>query len=189
MAKGIKMYEPVFPLAAQGFYELCKNSQTALTFQDVLLEPGFSDIESRSNVSLETWVTPLRKLKMPIIAANMDTICESKMAMAMAFKGGLGVIHRYMEDQDQVKEVTKVARLIDFAPIAAAIGVKNGAVAQAIRLAAAGADIIVIDVAHGHHKMVIELLQTLKSLDLKSMDEDHTPVEFIAGNVATAQGV
>ncbi len=188
----LEKYKASFPKAGKSFYTLCKDKETALTFQDVLLEPQYSEIQSRSEVILETWITPLRTLKIPIIAANMDTICESKMAIAMGQLGGMGVIHRYMDYEKQVKEVAKTALVLHDAtsiPIAAAIGVKNGVVEQAIKLVAAGADIIVIDVAHGHHKTVVELLTTLKTLDLTAQDIDRTPVEFIVGNVASYDGV
>lgn len=188
----LEKYQASFPKAGKSFYTLCKDQDIALTFQDVLLEPQYSEIQSRSNVCLKTWITPLRTLNIPIIAANMDTVCESEMAIAMGQLGGMGVIHRYMDYEKQVKEVAKTALTLHDTysmPIAAAIGVKNGVVEQAIKLVAAGADIIVIDVAHGHHKTVIELLTTLKTLDLTAQDVDQTPVEFIVGNVASYDGV
>lgn len=191
----VEQYKAAFPKAAKKFYEICKNKEIALTFPDVLLEPQYSDIGSRQDVSLETWVTPLRKLKLPIIAANMDTICESAMAIAMGNLGGMGVIHRYMDYEKQISEVAKTALELDRLwaphaykpPVAAAVGVKNGVVEQITKLVAAGADIIVIDVAHGHHKSVLDLLGTIKTLGLKS--EDQLPTEFIVGNVATYDGV
>lgn len=184
-----------FPVAAKTLFSLSKDSNTLLTFQDVLLEPQYSEIESRSTISLETNVTPLRKLRIPIVAANMDTVCESAMAIAIGNIGGLGVIHRYMNYEKQVSEVAKTALELDRLwaphayrpPVAAAIGVKNGVIEQFHKLVAAGVDIIVIDVAHGDHKLVVDLIGELKKFEAKSADG--LPVEFIAGNVATPTGV
>lgn len=184
-----------FPAAAKTLFSLSKDSNTLLTFQDVLLEPQYSEIESRSTISLETNVTPLRRLQIPIIAANMDTICEENMAIAMGKLGGLGVIHRYMDYDTQVKKVATTVLELDRLwaphayrpPVAVAIGVKNGVIEQFHKLVTAGADIIVIDVAHGDHKLVVDLIGELKKFDAKSADG--LPVEFIAGNVATPTGV
>jgi IMP dehydrogenase len=175
-----------FPAAAKTLFSLSKESNTLLTFQDVLLEPQYSEIESRAIISLETNVTPLRKLQIPIVAANMDTICESAMAIALGKLGGLGVIHRYMDYERQIKEVQKTALALEKGPVAVAIGVKNGVIEQFHKLVAAGADIIVIDVAHGDHKLVIDLIGELKKFEAVS---NGLPVEFIAGNVATPTGL
>lgn len=172
--------------SAQTLFELCAAKQLALTFDDVLLEPQYSEVESRKNVDLSTNVTPLRKLRIPIIAANMDTVCESKMAIAMGKLGGLGVIHRYMTYESQIENVKQVfnAGILT----AAAVGVKNGIIEHTKRLVEAGASLIVIDIAHGYHKLVGDLLVELKALELTSL-LDNLPVEFIAGNVAVPQGV
>lgn len=176
------------PVGAQEFLNLCARSgTTALTFDDVLLEPQYSEIESRKEVDLSTYITPLRKLDIPIVAANMDTICESKMAIAMGKLGGLGVIHRYMPLEKQLEEVRVTRAALLDKPVAAAIGVKNGIVEHTKALVKAGADIIVIDVAHGWHKLVGDALDALTSLELES-DIGGLPVEFIAGNVAIPHG-
>lgn len=81
-----------------------------LTFDDVLLVPKKSNIYSRKNVSLKTKLTKNIILNNPIVSSNMDTVTESKMAIAMARKGGIGIIHRFMPIEDQVYEVLKVKR-------------------------------------------------------------------------------
>lgn len=177
-----------YPRSAKELLDLCKEREIALTFNDVLLDPQYSEIESRKSISLETYVTPLRKLEIPIIAANMDSICEVKMAVAMGTHGGLGVIHRYMEYEEQLKQVKMTGDNIpDTSPVAAAIGVKNGIVEHATKLAENGCDIIVIDVAHGHHKLVGDALMTLKALNLVNV-RNKIPVEYIAGNVGDHLG-
>ncbi|HUI86388.1 MAG TPA: IMP dehydrogenase [Nitrososphaerales archaeon] len=81
-----------------------------LTFDDVLLVPRYSAITSRKEVSTETRFSRKIKLKIPIVSANMDTVTESAMAIAMARLGGIGVIHRFMTVEEEVAEVARVKR-------------------------------------------------------------------------------
>ena len=81
-----------------------------LTFDDVLLVPKRSDITSRTQANLETRLSRSISLNIPLISANMDTITESAMAVAMARYGGIGIIHRFLTMQEQANEVLKVKR-------------------------------------------------------------------------------
>jgi IMP dehydrogenase len=81
-----------------------------LTFDDVLLVPRRSSIRSRGEVDVSARLTAALRLAMPILSANMDTVTEWRMAAAMARAGGLGVLHRFMTIEQQVKQVTKVKR-------------------------------------------------------------------------------
>jgi len=81
-----------------------------ITFDDVLLVPRFSRITSRREVSIRTWLTRKLQINIPIVSAAMDTVTEGRMAIAMAREGGIGVIHRFMTIQQQVREVEKVKR-------------------------------------------------------------------------------
>ena len=81
----------------------------ALTFDDVLLLPGYSEILP-SQVSLETRLTRKIKLRVPLLSAAMDTVTESKTAITMAQEGGLGVIHKNLSVKDQAFEVEKVKK-------------------------------------------------------------------------------
>ncbi len=83
---------------------------TGLTFDDVLLVPRHSSITSRSQVSTGTRLTRRLNLNIPVISANMDTVTEAAMAIAMAREGGLGVIHRFMTIERQAAEVLRVKR-------------------------------------------------------------------------------
>lgn len=144
------------------------------SFNDVLISPKYNKIVSRREVKFETRVTKNYKLDIPIIAANMDTICESEMAIAIGRLGGLGVIHRFLSISDQAKEVAKVKaqNLIS----AAAIGIKDYE-ERAKALSEAGVNILVLDVAHGHSK------RTGKTLDYLKTNYAH--IDIIVGNVAT----
>jgi IMP dehydrogenase len=81
-----------------------------LTFDDVLLVPKRSPIVSRSQTDLRTKLSRNITLNIPIISANMDTVTESGMAIALAREGGIGIIHRFMAIEDQVDEILKVKR-------------------------------------------------------------------------------
>jgi IMP dehydrogenase len=81
-----------------------------LTFDDVLLVPKYSDITSRSQTSLSTKLSRNISINIPFVSANMDTVTESSMAMAMARAGGIGIIHRFLSIQEQANEVLKVKR-------------------------------------------------------------------------------
>lgn len=79
-----------------------------LTFDDVLLVPQYSDIRSRAQVDIRAKLIGDIELKVPIIAANMDTVCESEMAIKMAQLGGVGIIHRYLSITEQAQQVSEV---------------------------------------------------------------------------------
>ncbi|MBI1828868.1 MAG: IMP dehydrogenase [Thaumarchaeota archaeon] len=81
-----------------------------LTFDDVLLVPKRSSIVTRSQTNLQTKLSRNISLNIPIISANMDTVTESAMAVAMAREGGIGIIHRFLTISEQVNEVLKVKR-------------------------------------------------------------------------------
>lgn len=86
----------------------------ALTYDDVLLVPQFSDVESRKRLSTQTRLTPKLTLQVPIVSANMDTVTESEMAIAMAREGGIGIIHRFMSIQEQVQQIVRVKKAESF---------------------------------------------------------------------------
>jgi len=81
-----------------------------LTFDDVLLVPKYSDITSRTQTDLSTKLSRNISLNIPYISANMDTVTESSMAIVMAREGGIGIIHRFLSIEEEVKEVLKVKR-------------------------------------------------------------------------------
>ncbi|MSP13273.1 MAG: IMP dehydrogenase [Chloroflexi bacterium] len=85
-------------------------SQAGLTFDDVLLVPRYSNIVSRSHVHTSTRLSRNIELAIPILSANMDTVTESQMAIAMARAGGIGIIHRFMTLDDEAQEIARVKR-------------------------------------------------------------------------------
>ena len=85
-----------------------------LTFDDVLLIPRRSAIQSRQDVDTSTRLTENIRIKIPIMSANMDTVTEARMAIAMARAGGIGILHRFMTIEQQVREVKTVKRAQGF---------------------------------------------------------------------------
>ncbi|MBI3739395.1 MAG: IMP dehydrogenase, partial [Chloroflexi bacterium] len=86
----------------------------ALTYDDVLLVPQYSDVPSRRKLSTQTRLTQKIKLEAPIVSANMDTVTESEMAIAMARDGGIGIIHRFMSINEQVHQIARVKKAESF---------------------------------------------------------------------------
>ena len=161
-------------------------NKTALTYDDIQLVPGYSEIESRKNINLKTKITSRYSIDIPLVASPMDTVCESGMAIKFLQAGGVGIIHRFMSMEEQKKEVIRVntfkqSQLPEksYLPVAASVGANGDFHERAIELIVGGANIILIDVAHGHHKNVKEAIKIIKRLD--------PSVDVIAGNIATSQ--
>src|SRR3989344_2131908 len=85
-----------------------------LTYDDVLLIPQKSFIDHRSDVSTKTRLTRNLEIDIPFVSANMDTVTEAEMAIALAREGGFGIIHRFMTIEEEVAEVKKVKRHVGF---------------------------------------------------------------------------
>ena len=85
--------------------------KSGVTFDDVLLLPDYTDF-GRQDINLETFLTKKIKLKIPFVSAPMDTVTESRLAIALGKLGGVGLIHRNLTIQDQANEVLKVKRSV-----------------------------------------------------------------------------
>lgn len=156
------------------------NRGRGLTFDDVLLVPSKSTVKSRRDPVLKSRITKKLSVDLPFISANMDTVTESAMALAMHQLGGLGVLHRFMPIEAQVNEVRMLSEA-GVAPIAASIGVNDEGRERAAGLVKAGARLLTVDIAHGHSESMLDILKWLK-------DTFADQVEIIAGNVATSEG-
>lgn len=148
-----------------------------ITFDDVLLVPGYNGIRSRQAVTTEVTLGRVA-LKIPVMSSNMDTITGSEMAMAFAKHGGLGILHRFMSIEQNLAEFRRARTA---GPVGVSIGVSGDSMERAEALVAAGADILCVDVAHGHSKMVNQTVRALR-------DRFGDNVCIIAGNVATYAG-
>jgi IMP dehydrogenase len=86
----------------------------ALTYDDVLLVPQYSDVDSRRTLSTKSWLTKKIMLHMPIVSANMDVVTESEMAITMAREGGMGIIHRFLSIAEQARQIQRVKKAESF---------------------------------------------------------------------------
>ena len=147
----------------------------ALTFDDVTLKPKYSDILP-SEVDTSIKLTERLKLKIPLLSSAMDTVTESKMAIAIAKLGGLGVIHRNLDIKSQVSEIRKVkkAKLL----VGAAVGASLNEFKRAKSILNEDLDMIVVDTAHGHTKKVSEIIKFIKKIKKNK-------TALCAGNIAT----
>src|SRR5512145_1923587 len=88
--------------------------EVALTYDDVLLVPQYSNVDSRRSLSTKSWLTRKIALQMPIVSANMDVVTESEMAITMAREGGIGIIHRFMTIAAQARQIERVKKAESF---------------------------------------------------------------------------
>jgi len=154
-----------------------KSFPTCFSFDDLLLFPGYAYF-SRSDIDLSTKITKKINLSFPFVSAPMDTVTESKLAIVLATLGGIGIIHRNLTIKDQTDEVkiVKSKKLL----VGAAVGASKGFEERVEALAKTGADVIVVDSAHGFSKGVIETTKYIK--------KKWPRIEVISGNVATYDG-
>ena len=154
------------------------NFSLALTYDDVLLVPQYSDINSREDVDLQTQITKNIKLRFPVISINMDTVTGVEMAVAMYKYGGISFFPRFLPPVEQAKEVQKV--LDQNALTIPAVGVKDIDFERVKLFAKMGLPAITIDVAHGHMKKCIDFIKKIKA--------EYKDLEVIAGVIATYEG-
>ena len=148
----------------------------ALTFDDVLLVPRYSSVLP-SEVNLSTNLGNKLKLKIPFLSSAMDTVTESPMAIAIAKKGGLGIIHRNLSVKKQSLEIKKVKNKNLL--VGAAVGTGNEDLERVKSILDFGVDLIVIDTAHGHSEMVLKILKKIKKIKSK--------ISICVGNIATSE--
>ena len=156
-----------------------RHFQESLTFNDCLLLPQYSEITHRSDVDISTKILPNLYLKKPFISANMDTITEAEMAIAMAENGCLGILHRFMDKKKLSNQIQQISENIS-TPLVISIGINDDFDEIVAMLKKYNIKYICIDVAHGHHKCVKNTIENLKNFI--------PGVEIIAGNVCTYQG-
>jgi len=163
----------------------------SLTYDDIQLVPKYSNVSSRNDIKLHTSLTKRYRLLNPIVASPMDTVCELDMAYKMFTLGGVGCVHRFNSIEEQVRIIKELHHKIYLdentvqewdgdIPIMAAIGVSEDDKKRAIELTKVGCNVLLIDVAHGHHKNVKKMLEWCK-INLNDK------VDIIAGNIATKE--
>jgi IMP dehydrogenase len=151
------------------------NLDKKYSYDDLLLEPQRSDVETRDDVSLKTKITPNIEVDSPLVSAPMDSVTGPEMAQTMADNGGVGILHRFKDWEERREWVREIDGIVG-----ASIGVSEKDLAIAIQLEKAGADFICVDVAHAHLDKVINFIEELNNM---------IEVDIMVGNVATSQGV
>ena len=147
-----------------------------LSYDDVLLIPQYSEIKSRSDVDLSAQITFNLRLALPLISSNMSSITDANFAISLGRFGGLGVLPRFMSIEEEVNMVEAVKK--EKVLVGAAVGVREKGFERAKLLVSAGADLLVLDVAHGHMKQTIEITKMLKQMFGNT-------VGIVSGNVVT----
>lgn len=156
-----------------------ENLTTGRSYGDVLLVPQRSPVDSRDDVDLSTQLTPDIRIDRPLLSAPMDTVTERETAIALSAAGGFGTIHRFLAIDEQVAEVRAVLEAGE--RVGAAVGIADGYLQRTERTLEAGADALVVDVAHAHLERALEAVETIVS--------EYDPANLIVGNVATPAGV
>jgi len=152
--------------------------KTALSYDDVLLIPKHSYVESRSKVNLQTKLTPKISLDIPIISANMDSVTNEVTATSLSKLGGISILPRFNSIQEQFQMLEQVKK--EGARVGVAVGVKGDYLERTEKLISLSPELIVIDVAHGHLNKVGEVVA-----EIKNRYPNH---DLVAGNVATYEG-
>ncbi len=143
----------------------------AHTFDDVALVPQFNNIPSRLEPNLQSWLTRGRKIDIPLLAANMDSVIGDEMADILIGRGTLPIFHRFCKIEEQMRWVKKYGQNTFIS-----CGLRN--IDEARKLLDAGAAGVCIDVAHGHSDRMFDFIHELK--------RTHPDRDVIAGNVCTA---
>lgn len=165
-------------------------NSTALTFDDVLLVPAYSEVLPRE-VSTKARFTRNISLNIPIVSAAMDTVSEKAMAIMLARKGGISVVHKNMGIEAQARQIREVKEYPaegDKIPcldaegrlrVAAGVGITADVLDRVTALVEAGVDAIVLDSAHGDSHGVVEALRKIKAV--------YPELDTVVGNIATAE--
>jgi len=148
-----------------------------LTFDDVLLIPSYNGIRSRNMVTVSVKVSG-RTFDIPVVSSNMDTVTGVDMAKFIASQGGLALLHRFVSIEENV---TMFKEANDPKHVGISIGIGDDGIQRAEALVAAGAEILCVDVAHGHSKEVNRTIRTVR-------EKWANNVMVVAGNVATYAG-
>jgi IMP dehydrogenase len=152
----------------------------SLCFDDILLVPQESDVLSRHDVDLSMKIGPKHpiELSLPVIAAPMDTVCDVEMCIVMAKYGGMGILHRYMTYDAQIRKAEALAGIeINFG---VAIASNNGYMEHAQKLYDIGTRVFLVDTANGHGEYAVQAVKALRD----KFDDIH----IMAGNVSTSDG-
>lgn len=144
----------------------------SFTFDDVALVPQFNNIPSRTEPNLDSWLTKDRKIQIPLLASNMDTVIGEELAEILIENGSMPIYHRFSDFAQQMKWVEKFR---DKTFISS--GIHMNKIDETRKLLDMGAVGVCIDVAHGHSDRMFKIIEELKTT--------HPTKDIIVGNVCT----
>lgn len=147
--------------------------RTCYTFDDVALVPQFNDVPSRTIPELSTLLTKKTEMKIPLLAANMDTVINDALADILLEQGSIPIYHRFSDFEDQKRWVKKYREKTFISS-----GIHQ--LEKTRELLDLGARGVCFDTAHGHSKLMMEHIEAIKS--------SHPDCQVIAGNICTAIG-
>jgi len=151
------------------------NFNKKYSYDDLLLEPQRSPVKSRSDVILETNITPNVNIGIPLVSAPMDSVTGEELAQSMVDNGGIGIIHRFQSIDRQMASVDSVD-----GKVGASVGIGQEELESAFMLQEAGVDFICVDIAHAHMENCINVVNELS---------ENLEVDLMVGNVATPEAV
>lgn len=132
------------------------SQKPALSFDDILLVPQYSEIKSRLHTDVKTKLSRNVELDIPIISSNMSTVTEWRMLVAMDKLGGIGCLHRFISIEEQIKQVKK-AKLFGCSKFVVSIGVKDHDYREAASIAEENPSAFLLDIAMGDSKHCYEM--------------------------------
>lgn len=147
--------------------------RTCYTFDDVALVPQFNDVPSRTIPELSTLLTKTTQIKIPLLAANMDTVINDPLADILLEEGSIPIYHRFSDFEDQKRWVKKYQNKTFISS-----GIHQ--LEKTRELLDLGARGVCFDTAHGHSKLMMEHIEMIKT--------SHPDCQVIAGNICTAIG-
>jgi IMP dehydrogenase len=151
--------------------------QEGITFDDVLLVPGYTNFK-RNTVDLSTRLHKNLTLSLPLLSSPMDTVTEAAMAIAIARAGGMGVIHRNLTVAKEADMVASVKK--EKVAVGAAVGAGSDLEDRAGAIVKAGVDVVVVDSGNGNSRFIIDAVRSIKKKFPQSI--------LMAGNIATREG-
>ena len=151
-----------------------------LTYDDVQIKPKFSDINHRKDCNTITKVTKNVHIEIPLVSSPMDTVTGLDMCLEIDRLGGMGFLHRFQSQEEIVEQIDEFRKQRPMGTIGASIGVTGNYKEQAQMYVDSGAQIILLDVAHGHHRLVKEAIRRLKN-------EVKGTFDILVGNIATRE--
>lgn len=167
------------------FYDITPKGKTictdfSLSFEDVCIVPNHNDVASRNEVNLSTILTPKIALKSPLIAANMRCVTSADFIIKLWSLGAFGILHRFYDtDKEMCAEIRKLRKA--GVPAVASCGIRPEMLPTIKKMINAGAEAIVLDVAHADGKAMIDMAKAIKG--------KHKDIELIIGNICNDSAV